>query len=336
MNQVSALIVGCLGAILATLSPLPSHAAQTTQPLMLESRIPLEGVSGRIDHMAVDLKRGRLLIAELGNGTVDVVGLSAGRVMHRIGGLKEPQGVGYAMRGDLVAVADAGDGSVRIFRGDDLTPMGSLSLGDDADNVRIDPRNGMIVVGYGRGGLAMIDPERRTPVGQVPLAAHPESFQIDPGSGRAFVNLPDVRQIAVVDLNSLRVLDTWKLKQARANFPMALDPGRGVIAIVFRNPPTLVLLDRESGAERAYATTCGDADDVFFDGKRSRIYISCGSGELATFEWNGRGLRSLPTVATSPGARTSLFVPDLDRLFVARRAGVMGPDAAILVYRPVP
>ena len=67
------------------------------------------------------------------------------------------------------------------------------------------------------------------------------------------MNLPDVRQIAVVDLNSLRVLDTWKLKQARANFPMALDPGRGVIAIVFRNPPALVLLDRESGAERAYA-----------------------------------------------------------------------------------
>ena len=166
-------------------------------------------------------------------------------------------------------MADAGDGSVRIFRGDDLTPMGSLSLGDDADNVRIDPRNGMIVVGYGRGGLAMIDPERRTPVGQVPLAAHPESSQIDPGSGRAFVNLPDVRQIAVVDLNSLRVLDTWKLKQARANFPMALDPGGGVIAIVFRNPPTLVLLDRESGAERAYATTCGDADDVFFDGSEA-------------------------------------------------------------------
>ena len=228
MNQVSALIVGCLGAILATLSPLPSHAAQTTQPLMLELRIPLEGVSGRIDHMAVDLKRGRLLIAELGNGTVNVVGLSAGRVMHCIGGLKEPQGVGYAMRGDLVAVADAGDGSVRIFRGDDLTPMGSLSLGDDADNVRIDPQNGMIVVGYGGGGLAMIDPERRTPVGQVPLAAHPESFQIDPGSGRAFVNLPDVRQIAVVDLNSLRVLDTWKLKQARANFPMALTPAVGL------------------------------------------------------------------------------------------------------------
>jgi hypothetical protein len=151
MGRASVLLAAGFGIVLATPSASLLHAAETTQPLVLEATIPLQGVSGRIDHMAVDLKRGRLLVAELGNDTVDVVGLSAASVMHRIGGLKEPQGVGYDPTADLVIVANAGDGSVRMFRGEDLAPVESLSLGDDADNVRIDPRNGAIVVGYGRG-----------------------------------------------------------------------------------------------------------------------------------------------------------------------------------------
>ena len=73
-------------------------------------------VSGRIDHMAVDLRRGRLFVAELGNNTVDVVDLAAGRAVHRISGLREPQGIGYAPAADVIAVANAGDGSVRSLQ----------------------------------------------------------------------------------------------------------------------------------------------------------------------------------------------------------------------------
>src|SRR3978361_401719 len=67
------------------------------QPMVILVRtIPLADVSGRIDHMAVDLRRGRLFVAELGNNTVDVVDLASGKIIQRIKGLKEPQGVGYA------------------------------------------------------------------------------------------------------------------------------------------------------------------------------------------------------------------------------------------------
>src|SRR5215211_767296 len=192
--------MACVAVVLATALLSLSAAAQPGPSLVLEATIPLEGVSGRIDHMAVDLGRKRLIVAELGNNTVDIIDLATGRVAHRIRGLREPQGVGYAEKADLVVVASGGDGSVRMFRGGDLALVGSLSLGGDADNVRINARDGTVLVGYGKGGLAVIDPERGAVVADIKLPAHPEGFQLSPDTGLVFVNLPDARQIAVVDL----------------------------------------------------------------------------------------------------------------------------------------
>ncbi len=317
----------CLALLLA----LPARAAE---PLVLERTIPLHDVRGRIDHMAFDPERKRLMVAELGNGTVDVIDVMAGTAMHRITGLREPQGVGYARRGDVILIANAGDGSVRLFSARDFAPVGTISLGDDADNVRIDPRNGIAVVGYGAGGLALIDPAAHARIADIRLPAHPEAFQIDPATGRAYVNIPDARQIAVVDLDARRVVATWPTARARENFPMALDPSHSLLASVFRSPPVLVLIDPATGAERQRLPMCGDADDVFLDPRRGRAYVSCGAGEVAVLEDGAGEWRALASIRTASGARTSLFVPELDRLFVAERAGLLGSEAAVGVYRP--
>jgi DNA-binding beta-propeller fold protein YncE len=110
-------------------------------------------VSGRIDHLGIDLKRQRLLVAELGNNSLGVVDLAAGKVLSRITGLAEPQGVAYVPFSDSVFVANAGDGSVRVLRGEDLNPIGRIELGDDADNVRVDAARDRVLVGYGKGAL---------------------------------------------------------------------------------------------------------------------------------------------------------------------------------------
>src|SRR3954467_4346481 len=136
------------------------RAAEPAAPLVLERTIALKDVKGRIDHLAVDLGRKRLFVAELGNGTVDVIDLASAGVIRRIEGLKEPQGLAYAPAADVLAVASAGDGSVRLYHGENLSPAGSIDLGDDADNIRLDARTGNLVVGYGRGGLAVIDPAK--------------------------------------------------------------------------------------------------------------------------------------------------------------------------------
>ena len=332
LGQSLGCLATCLTGLIALVS-LPSHAADP--PLVLERTIALHDVRGRIDHMAVDLPRKRLLVAELGNDSVDVIDLAAGVVAHRITGLHEPQGVGYAESADVILIANAKDGSVRLFSAVDFSPAGSVALGDDADNVRIDSRNGRAVVGYGGGGLAVIDPHAHAKIADIRLPAHPEGFQIDPRTGLAYVNIPDARQVAVVDLDARRIVASWPMRDPSANYPMALDPAQSLLASVFRSPAALLLLDEGTGTVRQRLPVCGDADDVFIDAPRARIYVSCGAGELAVFHRDA-SWQPLESVHIASGARTSLLVPQLDRLYVAERAGLLGSDAAIRVYRPAP
>jgi DNA-binding beta-propeller fold protein YncE len=320
-------------ALAASLAAAPYASAEAQ--LTLERTIPLKDVSGRIDHMAVDLKRQRLIVAELGNDTVEIIDLGSGEVVHRLAGLKEPQGVGYVADGDLIAVASAGDGTVRLFNSTSFAPAGTISLGEDADNVRVDAKTGQLVVGYGDGALAFIDPRQSKVTGTVKLKAHPESFQLSPDGSAVFVNVPDAREIAVVDRSQAKQGAGWKIGDARSNFPMALT-NDGFVASVFRSPARLTVFRQASGEAAASLATCGDADDVFFDGKRRRFYVSCGEGAVDVIGWGGKAAVELGRVATASGARTSLFVPELDRLFVASRAGLLGSSAAILVFRPAP
>ena len=309
------------------------HAAQVQSPqLELERTIPLPNVSGRIDHLAVDVAHQRLFVAELGNGSVDAVDLSSGAT-RRIGGLKEPQGLAYLPDRDELVVASAGDGTVRFFDASSLAPAGTVSLGDDADNVRVNPKTGQVVVGYGSGALAVLDPASRAIVRTIKLGAHPESFQIEGQGRKAFVNVPDAHKIAVVDLDSGRALASWRAAHL-ANFPMALDRDAGIVGVVYRIPARLVALETASGTPKADLPVCDDADDLYFDDRRRRIYISCGSGAIDVFEQAGGGYVASARIETRPGARTSLFVPALDRLFVAARAGSHKQGAAVLVYRP--
>src|SRR4051812_43614722 len=158
MRGIFLQVVGTLmeTAISTAVTPQAALAAES-MPLHLEAKIPLGDVKGRIDHMAIDLDRHRLFVAELGNNSVGIVDLSASRVSGRIRGLKEPQGVGYVPLTDTLYVANAGDGSVRLFRGQDLRETRRIELGDDADNIRVDSAGNRVIVGYGKGALAIID-----------------------------------------------------------------------------------------------------------------------------------------------------------------------------------
>jgi YVTN family beta-propeller protein len=313
-------------------------AAVTAQPaatpLVLEAKIPLGQISGRIDHLGIDVKRQRLFVAELGNNSLGVVDLAAGKVLRTISGLSEPQGVAYVPFADSVFVANAGDGSVHVLRGDDLAPIGRIELGEDADNVRVDAQRNRVLVGYGNGALAVIDPATGTKAADIRLRGHPESFQIDETGTKVFVNVPDARDIEVADLASEanRSLPT---QGAGSNFPMAIDRDAHRVLVVFRSPPILMALSSQDGRVVAKIETCGDADDVFVDPKRRRVYVSCGEGVIDVLEQRETEYRRLARVATVSGARTSLFVPELDRMFVAVRAKSNEP-AAIWVFRPAP
>jgi DNA-binding beta-propeller fold protein YncE len=314
---------------------LTRAAYAPTPSLELETKIPLGKVNGRIDHFAVDLGRQRLFVAELGNDSVGVIDLKERKLLRRLTGFKNPQGIAYELSTDLVFVANAGDGSVRLFQSVDLAPAGRIDLGDDADNIRVDARAKRVFVGYGSGAIAVIDPVRRTKVGAILLKAHPESFQLDPDSTRIFANVPDAKQIAVVDRDARTQSATWTFGNARANFPMTIDAEQKRVLVVFRKPARLVAFDATAGAVVADVTACADSDDVFVDTKRHRVYISCGEGFIDVFEPRDTSYQRIGRIASVPGARTSLFVPELDRLFLAVRATAAEP-AAVWVFKPAP
>lgn len=321
--------------VLADTAGQASAQSADIGPLQLEAKILLGNVRGRIDHMAVDLKRQHLFVAELGNDSVGIVDLQNRRLIRRISGLKEPQGVGYEPSTGMLYVANAGDGSVRLFEGNDYKAAGQIELGSDADNIRIDAATNRVFIGYGGGALAIIDPVTRSKVGDVPVKAHPEAFQIDPDTSQIFVNVPDANGIAVVDRTSQKQIGKWPIADRGANFPMALDPIRRQVLVIFRAPAELGVYAMTGGKLVATSETCGDADDLFVDAKRGLVYVSCGAGFLDIFEAKGVAYRRIARIPTVSGARTSLFVPELDRLIVAVRARSEAP-AAIWVYRPRP
>ena len=312
--------------------PATVTAQTTSAPLVLEAKIPLGEVSGRIDHLSIDTKRRRLFVAELGDNSLGVVDLAAGKVLRRIAGLREPQGVAYAPFADSIYVANAGDGSVRVLRGEDLAVVGRVELGDDADNVRVDAQRSRVLIGYGKGALAVIDPASLMKTADLRLKGHPEGFQIDETGTQVFVNVPDARDIEVVDL-ATGANQSLPMEGLRSNFPMAIDHDVHRVLVVFRSPATLMALSGQDGRVAAKLETCGDADDVFVDPRRRRVYVSCGEGVVDVLEQSGTGYRHLARAPTVSGARTSLFVPELDRLFVAVRARSNEP-AAIWVFRP--
>jgi DNA-binding beta-propeller fold protein YncE len=311
-------------------------AAAAEAPLVLEAKIPLGAVSGRIDHFAIDLAHRRLFVAELGNNSVGVIDLATGTLARRLSGFDEPQGLGYFAPTDTLFVANGGDGSLQLYRGADLAPAGHVALGKDADNVRIDPAAARLWVGYGDGALAALDAASGTKLANVPLKAHPESFRFDAAGRRIFVNVPDAREIAIVDPAAGRQIGTIAAPDARGNFPLALDDDAGRILSVFRSPPKMMAFDMATGRLDAEIDVCGDADDVFVDAKRRRIYISCGAGAIDVLAPRGKGYERVAHIPTASGARTSLFVPELDRLYLAVRAALSGEPAAVWVFRPSP
>jgi len=309
-----------------------SGLAHSAAVLQLETKIPLGDVSGRIDHLAIDLKHYRLFVAELGNNSVGVVDLNQRKVINVIAGLKQPQGVGYHQSTNTLYVANAGDGSVRMFRAPDYSEVGRIDLKEDADNIRFDDVTDQVIVGYGNGALAVIDPKSRSKIADIPLKGHPEAFQLDTKSQQIFVNVPDDHAISVVDHGTTQVGTNWPTSDARGNFPMAIDEASSQVFVVFRSPTKLRAYSMQTGKAIDELKVCSDSDDVFFDAKRKRLYVSCGTGFVDVVDASG-AYKRIAHIPTASGARTSLFVPELDRLFLAVRAS-SGQPAAIWVFRP--
>jgi DNA-binding beta-propeller fold protein YncE len=295
---------------------ITAHAEEGV--LQLKQTIALPGVEGRMDHFALDPAGDRLFVCALGNNTVEVLDLRKGQRTHSITGLGAPQGITYIPELDRLFVANDKGGICRIYDAKSFQPVAEIDFKDDADNVRYDDSSKRVYVGFGSGGIGIISAQESKTIGSIKLAAHPEAFELEKQGHRIFVNVPNARQVAIIDRDKGEMIATWKTNGAFGNFPMAFDEANHRLFIGCRLPSKLVVLNTESGDVVGSVDISGDPDDVFYDSKRHHIYAICGAGKIDIIEQAGASTyKPLTKIATADGARTGLFVPERDNLFVA-------------------
>jgi DNA-binding beta-propeller fold protein YncE len=324
MSTLLAVIVAC---VLGRAEP----------PLVVEKEIPLPGVKGRIDHMAADALAHRVYVAAIGNGSVEVVDVAASKRLGSITGLTEPQGVQVDPSRHRLYVTCGGDGTVRAFDTESLNETGHVTVGPDADNLRFDAAKGELVVGYGEGALAILNAADLRVKQEIKLSGHPESFQLAPDGTHVLVNVPGGPiggggSVLVVDRDKSVVQSTWKLSEAGRNFPMAVNHEGTRAYLGCRRGSYVLVLDSKDGRVFQKVECAGDADDVFVDEARKRVYVSGGDGQLDAFKMRDDGSLERQSVESPSGARTSVLVPEWSELLLAAPARG-GKDARIVVYR---
>lgn len=314
-----------LTLLLATFAP-------AQQPLSKLRELPLPNFEGRLDHMAVDLTQHRLFIPGIRTDQVLVLDLATGKELHRISGLSEPQGLLFLPASNHLFVANGGTGNVNLYDAGTYTLLQTISLKGDADNIRLDPSTGNVLVGYGEGdhsGIAILN-QTGAVTGIIPLINHPESFQLDPAHDRIYINIPSSNKIVLAQLSSHQLLADLP---AHGNFPMAVSPDGHALFTGERHPGHLAQYDTETGKLTVSLPLADDCDDLFLDPATHLLLASSGSGDVSIYKLGEHDhLTPAGSVPTAPGARTSLLVPDLRQLLVAAPAAGSEP-ARILVFQ---
>ena len=301
--------------------------------LSLEKVIKLPDVQGRIDHMAVDKDRYIFYVGALGNNTVEVIDLASGKIVHSIKDLHEPQGVEYLSFSHSIFVANGGTGVCNVFDAATFQSTASFDFKHDADDVRYLPYSKTIYVGYGDGGIGIISEESKKEMGRVVFSGHPEGFQVDPNTKKIWVNVPDSKMITVLDGNTFKVIDQWKVNNLAANFPMAYDSVHHRLFVGFRSPARMVVFDSETGKQIASLPCVGDTDDLFYDFDTKRILVSGGAGYIDIFKQDSENSYSaIAHISSARGARTSCWVPAKHR-FILAVPNRGGQSAELRIYK---
>jgi DNA-binding beta-propeller fold protein YncE len=320
---------------IAALGSMAHSQEREAPPVREVQEIPLPGVQGRLDHFTLDAKRKRVIFSGLGNNTVQVVDVFAGRMIHQIDGLAQPQGTLYLPEWDKLFVANSADGHVSVYDGTKFNLIDRIDFGEgsDPDNLRYDTAAKKIYVGYGEGAIAVIDPvtDKRLST-EYKLEGHPEGFQLETKGPRIFVNVADTKNIQVIDRRTGKIV-SWALPNGHsANFPMVLDEADRRVFVGTRKPSRLTVLDMDSGKVVASLPTAADMDDMFYDAGRKRIYVAGGEGFLGVVQQvDADHYTDMGKFSTAIGARTGVWYEKRDRIYIAAPpSGTLG--ARLLVF----
>ncbi len=328
----------CVVALVFLLPSVFSANAQVPAPLTPKQIIVLPGVTGKFDHLAIDTAGNRLFIAATGNHSVEVIDLKTEHVQQSIAGLGKPHGLTWVAATGSLYVADGTLGELRVYNGQPLALAGRIKLTDDADDMVYDEANRLLFVGNGGSdaanpaNVAVVDTAHFSLIANLSVATHPEALDIDPQGGRVFSNIAEAGEVATIDATGKAVAAHWKLTKATDNVPMAFDSVHQLLYVACRTPGMLIALDASTGKEIASQPAADGADDLFYDPALHRVYVISGAGEIDSYQVDeAKNLHPLEVVHTAAGAKTGLFVPAQNLLYVGV-PGLGGKPAEIRVY----
>jgi hypothetical protein len=311
--------------------------AQEKLPLKLVATTAMPGFTGDFDHFAVDLKGGHLFLASEEQKTVEVFDVRSGERIHSIAGFGQPLTMAYLAGSNRLIVADGGDAdAVELVDCKEYKIIGRLKLGQGVDHSAYNPVNGYFYVENGGGAdgkthvLTIIDTKSFKKVGEVPgLPGRSNEGMIVDGAGkRLYVNLTGTSEVGVIDLNTRQLVAQWALPDAHEAHAIALDEANHRLFTATRKPPQFIVFNMDTGKVVSTLPCVGVNSDMWRDVARKRIYVT-GSETASVFEQRDADhYEHVAEVPTAYRAKSSIFVPELKRLYVAD-SGKGKPDAKL-------
>jgi hypothetical protein len=358
IRAAAAFAAAAVGVASLSVALLPAYGLDK-DTLRLVQTIPLPGVGGRLDHMAVDLEKRRLFVAAVANGTLEVLDLDAGKVINSIPGIKDAQDALFLGGQFNKLYVSSLDGTLRIFQGETFRLIQSLKLEPDPNRLLYDPATDLIYFGYG-GQNAGFDAYERVGILQAKRGAPSDQFVADmiaptyrPGhlaemamedDGKLLVCDSRADAIFQFDTRKRELLKSWPARGDGAG-DMSLDRARHRLFVGTRIPAEMTVYDSLSGREIMSLPGPETMDGVYYDADRRRIYMSGGRwygtpeaspGWVYVYQQKDTDHYDLVSrLRTRPGSGTSLFVPQLKRLYVASQE-IEDQQASILVFESLP
>ena len=325
------LLLSVVGQAVFASAVFPAPAVAKIHFLEPVGAIALPGVNGGFDLMAADAPGQRLFLAAEENGSLEILDLNARTRLKSIGGMNEPKWVVYRPESHFLYVSN-GDGKVRTFDSATYFPGRIFGFREKANNLRFDDATGELFVGIGKrfGALAIINTRTDTLGSEIPLANFPKQFELD--GDRIYVNVPAANHIAVISRSQGKVIATWPVRAAKDNIPMGFDRASHRLFVGCESGK-LAVFDTTNGREVTSLDINAEPDGVHYDAKRHLIYVSCGAGFIDVIrQQDADHYARIEQIPTAKGAATSLFVAELDRLYLAVPAQDATP-AELRIFR---
>jgi len=311
--------------------------AQEKLRLKLISTTPMPGFTGDLDHFGLDLKGNRLFLASEDQKTVEVFDLRTGERIHSIKGFGQPLTMAYLAESNRLIVTDGGDSdAVELVDCKDYKIISTLKLSEGVDHGVYNPLNRYFYVENGGGPdgkihvLSIIDTKSFKRVGEItglPGNSN-EGMVIDHEGKKLYVNLTGTDEIGIIDLNTRQLIARWPLPDAHVAHAIALDEPNHRLFTATRKPAQFIVFNTDTGKVVTTLPCVGVNSDMWLDVARKRIYVT-GSETASVFEQRDADhYEHLAEVPTAYRAKSSIFVPELKRLYVAD-SGKGKPDAKL-------